>query len=72
MFCNPELSDQATKSLSPSRKSHTTRSIECKRNWAAEARKPNDQRDSFRTLHPTAVREDEVSRWDVHKELSTF
>ena len=38
----------------------------------SSARKRNDQRDSFLTLHPTAVREDEVSRWDVHKELSTF
>ena len=41
LFCNPELSDQVTQSLSPFRKSHTTRSSECKRNSAVEARTPN-------------------------------
>jgi len=34
-----------TKSLSPFRKSHTTRSIERKRKWAVEARKPDLYRD---------------------------
>gem|GEM_PF-4952243 len=50
LFCNPELSDQVTKSLSPSRKSHTTRSIECKRNWAVEARKPDLNWDAWQDV----------------------